>query len=128
MKGSQHVASSSTPFSTFIQFPEICSTLNCLCSRSRSSHALVYLPCNAPGPQNSLVLLDRRRFLVDTAGDVTAQVLARIGGDWVAPGDLLAVSVSDSDGVSWLLASFHGDRQAPGVLRTAENKSCSAVF
>ncbi len=37
------------------------------------------------------------------------QVLARVGGDWVAPGDLVVVAVTDAAGVPWLLASFHGD-------------------
>ena len=37
------------------------------------------------------------------------QVLARVGGDWVAPGDLAAVAVADAVGAPWLLASFHGD-------------------
>ena len=61
--------------------------------------------------QNSLLLLGRRRFPggAAAAADVTAQVLARLGGDWAAPGDLLAVAIEDAAGTPWLLASFHGD-------------------
>lgn len=32
-----------------------------------------------------------------------------MGGDWVAPGDLVVVTVTDAAGAHWLLASFHGD-------------------
>ncbi len=73
----------------------------------------VAAPANLDGKrdQNSLILLDRRRFPdgAAPAADATARVLARVGGDWVAPGDLLAVAVADADGIGWLLASFHGD-------------------
>ena len=59
--------------------------------------------------QNSLVLLDRVRFPAAAATDVTANILSRIGGDWVAPGDLLVVVAADTEGTPLLLASFHGD-------------------
>ena len=81
--------------------------------------------------QNSLILASRRRFNAAAARDVTPDVLAAIGGTWVAPGDLLVVSVPERGGGGdegpsggawgeggppppapprqWLLVSFHGD-------------------
>ncbi len=59
--------------------------------------------------QNSIILIDRRRFLPPTAADVTALVLAQAGGAFLAPGDLFAASVADAAGLRWLLVCFHGD-------------------
>jgi hypothetical protein len=59
--------------------------------------------------QNSLILVDRARFRAPTSADVTADVLALLGGAFVSPGDLHAVSIEDVAGRRWLLASFHGD-------------------
>jgi hypothetical protein len=59
--------------------------------------------------QNSVVLVDRRRFAPARAADATAQVLAELRGDLLEPGDLFAAAVPDAAGRPWLLASFHGD-------------------
>jgi hypothetical protein len=59
--------------------------------------------------QNSLILLSRRRFGDAGTTDVTGRIADTLGGPWLAAGDLLAATVQSTDGVRWLLASFHGD-------------------
>jgi hypothetical protein len=59
--------------------------------------------------QNSIILVDRRLFDAAAAKDVTQLVLAYASGDFLAPGDLFAASISDCAGQLWLLVSFHGD-------------------
>ena len=59
--------------------------------------------------QNSLILVRRTRFNCDIVEEITEEVLNNLGGDWVAPGDLIAVSIQGSCGRKFLLASFHGD-------------------
>jgi hypothetical protein len=72
--------------------------------------------------QNSLILIDRRRFREASGVQVTRDVQAAMRGAALAPGDLVAVSVEDAAGVRWLLASFHGDsgglatQVRPGVM------------
>jgi hypothetical protein len=58
--------------------------------------------------QNSIILVDRRRFDATAAEDATQLVLS-FTGDFLAPGDLFAASISDCAGQRWLLVSFHGD-------------------
>ena len=66
--------------------------------------------------QNSVILVARDCFDPAGAADVTSRVLEFIVGDFLAPGDLFATSIRDSEGCPWLLVSFHGDS---GGLSTA---------
>jgi hypothetical protein len=66
--------------------------------------------------QNSLILVDRQRFLLSSCVDVTSQVLDAVEGTRLAPGDLIAVSIEDTGGLRWLLASFHGDSNGMATL------------
>jgi hypothetical protein len=59
--------------------------------------------------QNSLILVRRTRFYCSAVEEITDDVLNNLGGDWVAPGDLIAVSIQGVCGRKFLLASFHGD-------------------
>ena len=59
--------------------------------------------------QNSFIFVSRLRFNVLTWQDVTDLVLEHLGGTFLAPGDLFVVTIRDTDGVPWLLATFHGD-------------------
>ena len=59
--------------------------------------------------QNSIILVDRRRFIAASSVEVTQLVAEHVGGKFLEPGDLLAVSIDDIHGARWLLVSFHGD-------------------
>ena len=59
--------------------------------------------------QNSFILVSRRTFEEESAVEITDEVLECIGGKWLAPGDLLAVTIRSRAGGHFLLASFHGD-------------------
>ena len=59
--------------------------------------------------QNSIILVDRRRFIAASSVEVTQLVAEHVGGKFLEPGDLLAVSIEDVHGARWLLVSFHGD-------------------
>ena len=76
----------------------------------KKKYLLVH-PWNLDGKrdQNSVILVDRNRFREKSCEEVTQSLLDTLDGSWLAPGDLLAVSIEDSDGRLWLLASFHGD-------------------
>jgi hypothetical protein len=71
----------------------------------------VLLPWNVDGArdQNSMILVRRERFRESSSTDLTGTILEGIEGSWVAPGDLVAFSISDVTGHLWLLVSFHGD-------------------
>ena len=58
--------------------------------------------------QNSLVLLDKKRFPAP-ATEFTDEVLKALGDAPVAPGDLYAATVFDSSNRPFVVASFHGD-------------------
>ena len=59
--------------------------------------------------QNSFILASKCMFEENTATEVSDLVLRYVGGKWIAPGDLLAVTVRSRAGENFLLASFHGD-------------------
>ena len=58
--------------------------------------------------QNSFILASKEMF-EDSAMEISDLVLDCVGGTWVAPGDLLAVTMRSRSGEGYLLASFHGD-------------------
>jgi hypothetical protein len=76
-----------------------------------SARYALLLPENFDGKrdQNSIILVDRRRFRAASARDVTQQVIEHIGGKFLEAGDLCVASVEDESGLPWLLVSFHGD-------------------
>jgi len=59
--------------------------------------------------QNSILLLRRATFSQGAAAEVTSQAKSFMVGAPVEAGDLVAVTVTDATGRSFLLASFHGD-------------------
>ena len=59
--------------------------------------------------QNSFILISREMFQDDAAEEVSEGILQFVGGNWVAPGDLIAVTARSKSGMDYLLASFHGD-------------------
>jgi hypothetical protein len=59
--------------------------------------------------QNSFILISRATFEDDIAEEISDIVIQFVGGNWVAPGDLIAVTARSKSGVDYLLASFHGD-------------------
>ena len=59
--------------------------------------------------QNSLILARRARFIGSTVTEITDEALNNLGGDWVAAGDLLAITIEGRCGNRFILASFHGD-------------------
>jgi hypothetical protein len=76
-----------------------------------SKKFLVLLPEKMDGKrdQNSIILVDRQRFRASTSLEVTQTVAEYVEGNFLEPGDLLAVSIEDTRGDKWLLVSFHGD-------------------
>ena len=61
--------------------------------------------------QNSIILLNRHRFVINSVVEHTDKVLALFSGKRVpvAPGDLIVISVQDILLRKFILASFHGD-------------------
>ena len=59
--------------------------------------------------QNSVILVDRRRFNTRGAVDAPQRVLDHVEGGLLEPGDLFAADVADVAGRRFLLVSFHGD-------------------
>jgi len=75
------------------------------------SHSCI-LPESLDGKrdQNSVLLLSKKFFLVDTIRDVTQTIEAAIdSGVRLVNSDLVAVAADSCSGRSYLLASFHGD-------------------
>jgi hypothetical protein len=75
------------------------------------SHAVV-LPTklDTKRNQNSLLLLSRRKFDLDSLREVTAEVASCMPqGQPLADGDLIAVEVKGIDQRNYLIMSFHGD-------------------
>ena len=68
--------------------------------------------------QNSLILVDARRFDEASGVDVTQHVAALLDGDFLDPGDLFVVSIlaAGGGGPRFLLASFHGDSNGLSTL------------
>lgn len=65
---------------------------------------------DAKRDQNSLILLRKDRFKLETAVEVTPEVEKMFAvKSPISDGDLFVLKVSSSDGVPFLLASFHGD-------------------
>ena len=76
-----------------------------------SARYILLSPFNLDGKrdQNSLILASRARFREASRRDVTQAVLDALESTWVAPGDLLVVSIEDARRRPHLLVSFHGD-------------------
>uniref|UniRef100_A0A7S0MPE3 Endonuclease/exonuclease/phosphatase domain-containing protein n=1 Tax=Pyramimonas obovata TaxID=1411642 RepID=A0A7S0MPE3_9CHLO len=78
--------------------------------------------------QNSMILLSKSAFKVDTIHEITSQVFAAFeeGRESVADGDLLAITVEGANGVKYMLASFHGDTN--GLATIPVVKAVRAVW
>jgi len=82
-----------------------------LLSQLGSTYHIVW-PQDADGTrdQNSVLLLSKSKFDMTGHEEITQQVIQTFDkADTVAAGDLLIVSVKDTAGNEYVIASFHGD-------------------
>lgn len=80
--------------------------------------ALAPPDADASRDQNSIILLNKEFFRVDSVVDHTASVWASFGDARVpcAAGDILCVAAAAVDGAEYLLLSFHGDTNGLATL------------
>ena len=77
-----------------------------------SGHYHIVKPAklDAKRDQNSLLLLSKAKFAIESACEVTHEILeALTTKDMVMDGDLVGLTIDSTDGGSFFLASFHGD-------------------
>jgi len=95
---------------------------------AKSFHVLAPHQLDTKRNQNSVILLAKEPFAVETAAEVTDDVVGELPKDQnvpVAPGDICAYTVSSKKGNPYMLASFHGDTN--GLATIPVVKAVAAV-
>lgn len=67
--------------------------------------------------QNSVILLKRATF-PEAGLEITAEVKTRMVSNQLSPGDLVVVLCTDTAGVQYVVASFHGDSDGKSAVPT----------
>ena len=84
-------------------------------SLGKAFHVVAPADASAVQNQNSVVLLRRSTF-PEAGVEITDEVRAMLKPGTLSPGDLILLLCKDTSGVSYLIASFHGDSDGKATL------------